>query len=141
MNNDSERNDSVGGASTVGAVGDAVAGIKWTDEDELWVKQVPPHFQPAARRHGRDLFCYIMLGNNAGVALNKLTQRLRGNRELMTCIDILTQTVNEMSKTVFVQSGWTQTQVQEVHQDAARAAQLANIGSDQRTNGGIIIAH
>ncbi len=141
MNSDSGSTSGVGSPVGDSAVGDTLEKVKWTNEDELWVSNIPPHLAPVARRHGRELFCYVMQGNEVAVALNQLTKRLRGNRELMFALDVVIATMNDLSQGRFQQGGWTSAQVMEVQQDAMRATQLANVGPEQRTASGLIIAH
>lgn len=109
-------------------------------ELEAWLASLPPALSLVARRHGRDVFQFVMTCGTASFALGQLAGPLGRNPHLMQAVGVLQKMFDGLAQEHIKAKGWSLGFIGEVHMDVERASALALV-EPGKTKGGIILAH
>lgn len=115
--------------------------LEWSAADLEWLASIPLPLQPTAKRYGRKLFSLVMQAGMTSHAIELISRRTRGNREMMQATALLAQSLNQLCGAVAESWGNTPQEFISCREDIERVAVLAGGALEGRTPGGILLTN
>lgn len=106
------------------------------DEEAKWRETLPIFFRPVAERHGKQMFVLAFSAGAISEALQLITRRNAGNREMLQALKALAENCNNITTYAMDHLSMDRVKLSEIQLDIVRAVELARPAAN---NGGQII--